>query len=245
MLFKALKLFGVDVPARMAAVRVDFEERLDVAKESAQQAAQSAAVLAIQFFVASLAALAASGIGLIALYSWVSSNYGQFYGFAAVGGLLVLFAIVMFASAMSKAKSWRAENADRVAAKKRDLAETHIERVAAATEAFEGPNIRPLPPPPPQESSGATAADLIEPLGWALSSTIRLPTTTGNPVLDELFTRLQSSARGAADETVEGLVRAVRHGERPQLFAALGGAILVGWFIGRHSQSRIDVLKGP
>jgi len=36
----------------------------------------------------------------------------QFYGFAAVGGLLILFAIVMFASAMSKASSWRAENAD-------------------------------------------------------------------------------------------------------------------------------------
>jgi hypothetical protein len=62
----------------------------------------------------------------------------------------------------------------------------------------------------------------------------------GNPTIDELFVRLQSSARGAADETVEGLVHAVRYGNRPQLFAALGGAVFVGWFLGRYSQRKID-----
>jgi hypothetical protein len=56
----------------------------------------------------------------------------------------------------------------------------------------------------------------------------------GNPTMDELFARLQSSARGVADETVKGLVRGVQYGERPQLFAALGGALFVGWFLGHH-----------
>jgi hypothetical protein len=235
MLIKMLKLFGVDIPARMAEVRIDLEERFDVAKDSVEQAAQTAAVLAMLFFLASVAALSAFGVGLIALYSWVSSNYGQFYGFAAIGAVLLFTAIFMFAIAISKAKSWPGESARRVAAKKLELDQARAERVAAATEAFEAPA---LSHPPP--SSGATAAsDLIEPLVWALSRTIELP-PMGNPAMDELFARLQSSARGVADETVEGLVRTVRDGDRPQLFAALGGAMFVGWFLGRHSERKIE-----
>ena len=85
MLFKILKLFGIDLPARMAEVRVDVEERFDLARDSVERAAQNAAVLALLFLLAGLAALSAFGVGLIALYGWVSSNYGQFYGFAATG----------------------------------------------------------------------------------------------------------------------------------------------------------------
>jgi hypothetical protein len=236
MLSRILKLFGIDIPARMAEVRIDLEERFDLAKDSVQQAAQTAAMLAMLFFLASLAALAAFAVGLIALYSWVSSNYGEFYGFAAIGGVLLLIAIVTFATAISKVNSWRDENARYVPAKSRDLAQTHSQRVAAAAEALEAPKITPLPAPP--QASGATAAsDLVESLVWALSSTIKLP-TMGNPVLEELFARLRSSAAGVADESVEALVRAVRHGGRPQLFAALGGAMFVGWFLARHSQRK-------
>lgn len=241
MLFKIMKLFGFDIPARMAEARIDLEERFDLAKDSVRQAAQAGAVVGGLFFLAGLAGLSAVGIGLAALYSWVSANYGQFYGFAAIGGALLLIAIIMFASAMSKAKSWPDENSSRVAAKKQKLAQAHAERVAAATEVPEGPAIRQLAPSPPP-SKATAASDLIEPLMWALSSTIRLP-TIGNPAVDELFTRVQSSARGAADETVEGLVGAVRDGDRPQLLAALGAAMLVGWFLGRHGQPKTDVLE--
>ncbi len=58
--------------------------------------------------------------------------------------------------------------------------------------------------------------------------------------MDELFAGLQSSARGVADETVDGLARAVRYGDRPQLFAALGGAMFAGWFLGRHSERKSE-----
>jgi len=235
MLFKILKLFGIDLPAGMAEVRVDVEERFDLAKDSVEQAAQTAAVLAMLFFVAGLAALSAFGVGLIALYSWVSSNYGQFYGFAAIGTILLFIAIVMFAIAIGKAKSWPGESASRVAAKKLELAEARAERVAAATEALAAP----AQPPPPQSSGAVAASDVIEPLVWALSRAIKLP-AMGNPAMDELFERLQGSARGVADETVEGLVRAVRYGDRPQLLAVLGGAMFVGWFLGRHNQRKID-----
>jgi hypothetical protein len=49
MLFRILKLFGIDIPARMAEVRIDLEERFDLAKNSVQQAAQTTAVLAMLF----------------------------------------------------------------------------------------------------------------------------------------------------------------------------------------------------
>jgi hypothetical protein len=58
--------------------------------------------------------------------------------------------------------------------------------------------------------------------------------TTGNPPLDELLVHLRGSARGVADEAVEGVVHAVRYGERPKLVAALGGAIFIGWLLARH-----------
>jgi uncharacterized membrane protein len=235
MLFKILKLFGIDLPARMAEARVDLEEGFDLAKDSVEHAAQRVAVLAMLFVLAALVALSAFGVSLVALYSWVSINYGQFYGLTAIGAVLLLIAIVMYAIAISKAKSWRGENIRRVAAKKLELAQARADRVAATMETFETPAL-----PPPQQSAGVTAAnDLTEPLVWALSKTIKLPAVE-NPAMDELFSRLQSSARDVTDEVVEGLVRAVRYGDRPQLFAALGGALFVGWFLGRHNQRKTD-----
>jgi len=234
MLFAILKLFGIDLPAGLVEVRVDVEERFDLAKDSVEQAVQTAAVLALLFLLAGLAACSAFGVGLIALYSWVSSDYGQFYGFAAIGVVLLFIASVIFVGAISKAKSWRGESSSRVAAKKRELAQARAKRVAAAKEALEGPTLS-----PPTRSSEATSSnDLIEPLVSALSKTIKLP-AMGNPAMDELFVRLESSVRGAAGDTVEGLVRAVRYGDRPHLFAALGGAMFVGWFLGRHDQREI------
>jgi uncharacterized membrane protein YqjE len=235
MLFKILKLFGIDLPARMAEARVDLEERFDLARDGVEHAAQRAAVLAMLFFLAALAALSAFGVSLIALYRWISSSYGQFYGLTAIGGVLLLIAVVMCTIAISKAKSWRGENTRRVAAKKIELAQARADRLAATMEAFERPAL-----PPPQQSAGVTAAsDLTEPLVWALSKSIKLPAME-NPAMDELFSRLQSSARDVGDEMVEGLVRAVRYGDRPQLFAALGGALFVGWLVGRHNQHKID-----
>jgi ABC-type multidrug transport system fused ATPase/permease subunit len=232
MLFKIIKLFGIDLPARMAEVRINLEDRFDLAKDSVEYAAQRAAVLATLFFLAGLAALSAFGVGLVALYSWVSTNYGQFYGFAAIGAVLLFIAIVMYAIAIRKTKSWRGESMRRIAAKKRELAQVRADRVAATMEAFERPAL-----PPPERSAGVTAA--IEPLAWALSKTIKLPAME-NPAMDDLFARLQSSARDVAEDTVEGLVRAVRYGDRPQVFAALGGAMFVGWFLGRHNQSKMN-----
>jgi hypothetical protein len=45
-LFRILKLFGVDVPARIAQVQAEFEQRVEFAKNQVRQAAQRAGVVA-------------------------------------------------------------------------------------------------------------------------------------------------------------------------------------------------------
>jgi ABC-type multidrug transport system fused ATPase/permease subunit len=239
MLFNILKLFGLDVPARIAEVRTEIEQRVELAKDHVKQAAQTAGLLAAMFVLAGLAALSALGVGLIALYHWVSLNYGQFYGFAAVGGVLILFAVILFASAVLKAKSRSTESATRAEEKRlklsANLAQAQAERVAAsaaAAGAWDGPALRPILPATPSPAP-TSASDLVEALTLILSKMVKFP-TTGNPPLDELLVHLRGSARGVADEAVEGVVHAVRYGERPKLVAALGGAIFIGWLLARH-----------
>jgi hypothetical protein len=239
MLFNILKLFGLDVPARIAEVRTEIEQRVELAKDHVKQAAQTAGLLAAMFVLAGLAALSALGVGLIAFYHWVSLNYGQFYGFAAVGGVLILLAVILFASAVLKAKSWSTESATRAEEKRlklsADLAQAQAEGVAAsaaAAGAWDGPALRPILPATPSLAP-TSASDLVESLTLILSKMVKFP-TTGNPPLDELLVHLRGSARGVADEAVEGVVHAVRYGERPKLVAALGGAIFIGWLFARH-----------
>jgi hypothetical protein len=53
---------------------------------------------------------------------------------AAIGGVLLLIAIIAVVAAISKVNSWRDVDAHCVAAKRRDLAQTHAQWVAAAVE---------------------------------------------------------------------------------------------------------------
>jgi uncharacterized membrane protein len=234
MLFKILRFFGIDLSARIAEAWVDVEQRFDLTRDSVERAARTAAVLTLLFLVAGLAALAAFGVGLMALYRWVSIEYGEFYGFAVVGAILALIAIAIFASAIAKSQSWSDENARRAAAKKVELDQQRAGRVNAAMAALEPP----ATPARAQSPRVGAAGDLSESLVLALSNAVKLP-GTGNPDMDQLLAHLQDSARDVADETIEGLVRAVRYGDRPQLFAALGGAIFVGWFLGRHNHRTV------
>ena len=240
MLFNILKLFGLDVPARIAEVRTELEQRVELAKDHVKDAAQKVGLLAALFGFAGLAALSALGVGLIALYHWVSLNNGQFYGFAAVGGVLVLFAVILFASAILNMKSWSTESAIRAEGKRlnlaADVAQAQAERVAAsAAPAFRSSVL------PPRSLAPTSASDLVEPLTLTLSKMVKFP-TTGNPPLDELLVHLRRSARGVADEAVEGVVHAVRYGERANLFGALGGAIFIGWLLARHRPDHVASL---
>jgi hypothetical protein len=243
MMFTILKLFGIDVPAKMAELQARLEQRVELAKDHVRQAAQTAAVMAALFVLAGLAALSAFGVGLIALYRWVMLNYGQFYGLAAVGGILILIAIVLLASAMLEAKSWSGEGTAEDAGKRLKRAELlkqaefqarsdRLAAQAAAAAALDRPAPRPvLASSPPLAPT--SAGHLVESLSLILSKVMKFP-ATGNPVLDDLLQHLRGSAQPVADEAVDSVVRAVRYGDRANLVAVLGMAMIVGWVLARH-----------
>ncbi|MBR0985325.1 phage holin family protein [Bradyrhizobium liaoningense] len=56
------------------------------------------------FAVAGLFVVAAFFVGLIALYRWVAITYGQFWGFGAAGGVLLILAAVCAGVAMAQMK---------------------------------------------------------------------------------------------------------------------------------------------
>ena len=56
------------------------------------------------FAVAGLFVIAAFFVGLIALYRWVAISYGQFWGFGAAGGVLLVLAAVCAGVAMAQMK---------------------------------------------------------------------------------------------------------------------------------------------
>jgi hypothetical protein len=141
-----LKLFGIDVPARMAELQARLEQRVELAKDHVRQAAQTAAVVVAALLVlAGLTVLSALGVGLIALYRWVLLNYGQFYGLAAVGGVLILIAIILLAGAMLEAKSWSGEGAAEDAGKRLKRAELQARADRVAEQAAAALD-RPAPP---------------------------------------------------------------------------------------------------
>jgi len=72
MLFKILKLFGLDVPARIEAVKASLEQRIDQARDHVKSVAQQAAMIAALSATAAVAAVFAIAIGLLALYWWVA-----------------------------------------------------------------------------------------------------------------------------------------------------------------------------
>jgi hypothetical protein len=237
-LLRFLKLFGVDVPGHIAQLQARFEQRVEVAKDEVRQTAQKAAIVAALAAVGGLAALSAAGVGLLALYRWVLENYGAFYGFETVDGVLIVIAVILFVTAFLEARSRWADSAGHDGHEPRRAATEAADHTSAsnATALDEPPLIT---QPSPRAAHGATSpADLVGPLSVILSRVMKLP-TAGNPVLDELLFALRGSVKGAADEAVDGVVHAVRYGDRAKLVAALGTAVLVGWLLARHRADHI------
>jgi hypothetical protein len=236
MLFRILKLFGIDVPARMASMRAEVERRVETAKEEFTRAARMAAVVAALSALAAVAVLGAAAVGLVALYSWVADNYGHFYGLAAVGGLLVIVAVILLVTATVEARSWERDR----------TGDPKPPRVQPAMVAAEGV---PAPAAVAVESAGAelsppvhtptAAADLVAPLSLILSRVMKFP-STGNAILDTLVSHLRESAKGVADDAIDSVARTVRYGDRSQVFAVLGTAVLVGWVMAKNHPEHIN-----
>lgn len=79
------------------AMRADFERQLGWARAQAKRQAGHAILTLVLTAVASLAALGAGVVGLIAFYIWLAREHNQFVALGAIGGGLLLIALILVA----------------------------------------------------------------------------------------------------------------------------------------------------
>jgi hypothetical protein len=219
MLFKLLKLFGLDVRAEIAAVKGEIEHRVDEVAGRARQAALTAAVIVALSTFAGLFCVMAIGVGLVALYRAEEAAYGADTALAVVAAVLVAAALILLGIAWMIGKSL---SRTRVPEAAEELA-----RPAAAAKVSQVPPLEAVASPPT-----GSAGDLVEPLAFLLAMFAK-DVKLGHPALDELVVRLRTPAGGKADEAVEQALSLVRNGDRTQVLIILGGAALVGWLLSR------------
>jgi hypothetical protein len=105
MLFKILKLAGLDVPAQIAVARTEIELRAKEAADYAKQATVTATFAAAFAAFAAFLFVVAAGVGLFALYSVIAEHFGVYAGLGTVAGLLIAAASVLLFAAIAKAKA--------------------------------------------------------------------------------------------------------------------------------------------
>jgi len=221
MLFKILKLFGLDVPAKVAATKSMIEQRVE-------EVTQTAAVIAALSAVAGVLVAMAVGVGLFALYRAVAESYGVNAGLGVVAGILIVAALILLLIARTKGQSLSSRH---IFEPLRPLASAGA---SAAAPVVAAPSLAHAPSPAAFAGVPAVSAgDLIEPLAFLLGRHFKYP-ALGHPVLDELVGNLRNTARGTADEAVERAANLVRYGDRSQLLILLGGAALAGWLLARQ-----------
>ncbi len=219
MLFKLLKLFGLDVKAEIAAVKGEITRRVDDAAERARQLAVGAGIIAALAVFAGLLFVTALGVGLFALYRFLDAAYGPDIALGILAAVLIGGMLILLGSAALVARSLKSE------------------RPAAAVGAdVAGAPARVVPPPqPPPEAMAAaplmSSGDLVEPLTLVLGLFAKDP-KLGHPALDEFVTGLPNGG-GKPDEAVAQALDVIRNGDRTQLAIILGAAVAAGWLLAR------------
>jgi uncharacterized membrane protein len=239
MLFKILKLFGLDVPSRVEAATASLEVRVDRVIDRLRDLAQGAVLLAVLGVAALISALMAAAAGLFAVYRLTADAYGEYAGLGVVAAILITATVVLLAVMIAKVRSLEAP-------KVTTLSPTNDERVSdARLSAAAEPQI---PDPTFEENvpaveaialphAPASAGDLIEPLTYILSDVIRIP-TLGNPFVDQFLDKLRGAAHDNAEDTVHRAANVVRFGSRLDLLAVLGGTAAFAWLVTRNAQMR-------
>ena len=219
MLFRILRLFGLDVPAKIEAAKASLELRVERASERAKEVAQASAVIVVLAAFAMAAFSMAFVVGLIALYRWTAEAYGEFAGLSVVGGVLAAAAVVLASAAAIKAGSLTKD------------------RAGPSAGGEQGNAIVPAPATAPSVPTApvASASDLVEPLAYFMSKTVKFPAFR-NPAVNEMIGRLGGAARGSADEVVDRAADVVRYGDRLNLALVLTGTAIAAWLVTRNSR---------
>lgn len=244
MLFRILKLFGLDVPGRIEAATSSLEGRAERLIDRLTELAHEAVLLAILGVAALVAALAATAAGLLAIYRLTAEAYGDYVGLGAVAGLLIAVTLILAALMVARMRNLEAPKVatispPRDAEESRSAAEeypipTSTFAAPASTLTENAPAVEAVSSPP---NAPASVRDLIEPLTYILSDVIRIP-TLGNPYIDQFLGKLRGAAHSNAEETVHRAANMIRFGSRLDLVFVLGGTAAIAWLVTRNARPR-------
>jgi len=165
MLFKLLKLFGLDIPAKVAAAKSAIEQRAEEVADFAKEATQTAAVIAVLSVLAGISGAMALGVGLLEVYRVVAESYGVNTGLGVIAAVFVAVAVILLLIAWAKEQSLSNRRIFKPltpfpAATSDSSAPVVAEVQASASPAADGPRLEP-------------AQDLFEPLAYLLAKYIR------------------------------------------------------------------------
>ena len=232
MILEILKALGLDVPAHINALKADIDERVERTTSQVSQAALEAAVLAVLYMLAAIAALLAVGVVLIAIFWWVSDNYGDYAGLGVVFVILALAALILAMMAQSRTKL--------ATGNKGKSPRSVFEATRATSDPGVTPQARPIVSPAPVIVSPASAAapgtanpnisDLVQPLAALLTKV-----GTGRPVIAELLGGLSATGGGPVNTALDRAANVIRTGDRSNLFTVLAGAAVLGYLITHQS----------
>jgi hypothetical protein len=225
MLFKILKLFGLDVRAEIAAVKNQIDQRVeDIADRAKHVAISSALIIALSTFAGLFL------VELIALYHTEAETYGVDLALGIVAAVLVVATLILIIAAWLLGRSLSRKRSPEL----RDRAPQLRDDVTTPAVVPAAPLVG-VPVPAAFESEPVdSTGDFMEPLAFLLAKYVKFP-ALGHPVLDEVIGNLRVTSRGTAEEAVERAANLVRYGDRGQLFILLGGAAVAGWLLARQS----------
>jgi len=191
MLFKILKLFGLDVPAKVDAAKALIEERAGEVADRAKHMALSAALIVALSAFAGLFLTMAIGVGLLALYHTEEAAFGMNVALGIVATVLVVATLILLTVALMLGKSLSGKHAPELP---NDVGTPAVAPVTPLAR---------VPPPAVLESESAVSAgDFIEPVAALLARYVKFP-VLGHPVLNEIVGRLRVTAHGTTEEAVE------------------------------------------
>ena len=236
LLLNLLKAFGLDIPARVAELKARIEQRVEDAADQAVHVVQDIAVTVALVCCAAITALAAIAVGLVALVRWVADLYGPFAGLAAVGGLLLLVTVILAVVAVRRPRSARrvkspAEVLQSAAKRSATYADAARRLHAAQAEPAQAGGLTSAAASTPQGGAGSSMGDFGKLIGFLLPLLISAAPASGGGLMGTLSAAWRSGAHRTAGETLEGAAKMVREGDRTNLLAAVGAAVLFGWLV--------------
>ena len=231
LLLNLLKAFGLDIPARVAELKARIEQRVEDAADQAVHVVQDIAVTVALVCCAAITALAAIAVGLVALARWVADLYDPFAGLAAVGGILLLVTVILAVVAVRRPRSARREVLQSAAKRSATYADAARRLHAAQAEPAQAGGLTSAAASTPQGGAGSSMGDFGKLIGFLLPLLISAAPASGGGLMGTLSAAWRSGAHRAAGETLEGAAKMVREGDRTNLLAAVGAAVLFGWLV--------------